>query len=305
MITRSWYSSGKLLITGEYLVLSGAKALAVPLNVGQHLTVKGSQAKTLHWRAMKPDGVWFQTIFNLPLLEITFAHEPELGERLKNILLATRSLNPGFLAGTEHGYEIDTILEFNPEYGFGSSSTLIANIARWAEVDPYKLLELTFGGSGYDIACATAKNPLVYQLKNNHPLVSKVAFSPSFKDYLYFVYLGRKQRTSESLLRFDSSSVSQHQIAAVDDITVKLLKEKKLDDFETLLLEHENLMSDILKLPTVKSRFFKDHEGAVKSLGAWGGDFVLMTFHDGPAETKKYLNRKGFNVFYRYGEIVL
>lgn len=260
---------------------------------------------TLHWRAMKPDGVWFQTIFNLPSLEITFAHEPELGEKLKNILLTTRSLNPGFLTGTEHGYEIDTILEFDPEYGFGSSSTLIANIARWAEVDPYKLLKLTFGGSGYDIACATAKTPLVYQLKNNHPLVSKVAFSPSFKDYLYFVYLGRKQRTSESLLRFDSSSVNQHQIAAIDDITDKLLKVKKLDDFEILLFEHENLMSDILKQPTVKSRFFKDHEGAVKSLGAWGGDFVLMTFHDGPPETKKYLNRKGFNVFYRYGEIVL
>jgi len=305
LITRSWYSSGKLLITGEYLVLSGAKALAVPLNVGQHLTVKGNQEKTLHWRAMKPDGVWFQTIFNLPGLEITFAHEQVLGEKLKNILLATRSLNPKFLTGAEHGYEIDTILEFDPEYGFGSSSTLIANIARWAEVDPYKLLGLTFGGSGYDIACATAKNPLVYQIGNNRPLISKVDFSPPFKDHLYFVYLGRKQRTSESLLQFDSSSVNKHEIAAVDYITKKLLKVKKLDDFERLLLEHESLMSDILKLPAVKSRFFSDHDGAVKSLGAWGGDFVLMTFHDGPAEVKRYLDRKGFNVFYRYEEIVL
>ena len=31
------YSSGKLLITGEYLVLDGAEALALPLSCGQSL----------------------------------------------------------------------------------------------------------------------------------------------------------------------------------------------------------------------------------------------------------------------------
>ena len=35
-----FYSHGKLLITGEYLVLDGAKALAVPTVFGQDLSVK-------------------------------------------------------------------------------------------------------------------------------------------------------------------------------------------------------------------------------------------------------------------------
>lgn len=304
MITKSWFSSGKLLITGEYLVLSGAKALAVPLNVGQHLSVSGSHEKTLHWRAMKPDGLWFQSIFSLPDLKTIYSPEQELGEKLKNILLAVLSLNPYFLSNNEKGFEVDTILEFDPEYGFGSSSTLINNLAKWADVDPYTLQKLTFGGSGYDIACASAKRPLVYQLVNEQPAVNEVDFKPSFKDHLYFVYSGRKQRTSESLLKFEQTPFDKNDIDTISSITETILNTEKLDDFETLLTGHELLMSKILTVPPVKIRLFPDHQGVVKSLGAWGGDFMLMTFHDDYARVKKYLKNKGFDVFYRFEEIV-
>ena len=37
---KTFYSNGKLLITGEYLVLDGAKALALPTKYGQYLTVE-------------------------------------------------------------------------------------------------------------------------------------------------------------------------------------------------------------------------------------------------------------------------
>ncbi len=304
LITKSWFSAGKLLITGEYLVLSGAKALAVPLNVGQHLSVSGSHEKTLHWRAMKPDGLWFQSIFSLPGLKTIYSPEKELGEKLKNILLAILSLNPYFLNNDEKGFEVDTILEFDPEYGFGSSSTLINNMAKWADVDPYTLQKLTFGGSGYDIACASAKRPLVYQLVNEQSEVTKVDFQPAFKDHLYFVYSGRKQRTAESLLKFKHTPFDKNDINTISSITEAILNTEKLDDFEKLLTEHELLMSKILHLSPVKDQLFPGHQGAVKSLGAWGGDFMLITFHDDPAKVKKYLKNKGFDVFYRYGEIV-
>ena len=35
METQTFYSNGKLLITGEYVVLDGAKALALPTKFGQ------------------------------------------------------------------------------------------------------------------------------------------------------------------------------------------------------------------------------------------------------------------------------
>ena len=35
----NYYSNGKLLITGEYSVLEGAKSLAIPTNFGQDLVI--------------------------------------------------------------------------------------------------------------------------------------------------------------------------------------------------------------------------------------------------------------------------
>ncbi|MEQ3661167.1 MAG: GHMP kinase, partial [Flavobacterium sp.] len=37
---QTYYSNGKLLLTGEYVVLDGAKALAVPTKFGQSLSIE-------------------------------------------------------------------------------------------------------------------------------------------------------------------------------------------------------------------------------------------------------------------------
>jgi len=38
--------------------------------------------------------------------------------------------------------------------GLGSSSTLIVNISKWANVDPFQVHKLISKGSGYDIAAS-------------------------------------------------------------------------------------------------------------------------------------------------------
>ena len=40
-----YYSCGKLLITAEYLVLKGAKGLAIPTKYGQKLSIKKNRKK--------------------------------------------------------------------------------------------------------------------------------------------------------------------------------------------------------------------------------------------------------------------
>ena len=50
---------GKFLLTGEYLVLKGALALAIPLKLGQTLSVETCHGASLQWNAYKPDGPWF------------------------------------------------------------------------------------------------------------------------------------------------------------------------------------------------------------------------------------------------------
>ena len=305
MKTQSWYAHGKLLITGEYLVLEGAKALAVPLKLGQYLSVKKQKEAKLTWNAMKPDGLWFQANFNLPNLDLLQTSEEDLSGKLKSILLHAKKLNPDFLSN-EEGYSIETILEFDPEYGFGSSSTLVANLAKWAEVDPFDLQKRTFGGSGYDIACATIKDPIIYQLLNGKPTIERVAFEYDFTDQIYFVYLGMKQRSMESIQTFKTKSTfSEQDIKDVNTISKELLFCKTVTEFEDLLKQHELLLSKILKRKTAQSLLFPDHKGIVKSLGGWGGDFVLMTVHTEQKEFEKYLNQKGFDTYYRFDELVL
>ncbi len=309
MITRqSWYGHGKLLITGEYLVMEGAKALALPVKYGQFLSLKTSPVSEkpfLKWMARKPEGLWFQAGFSLPGLDIAKTDNEALAFHLRELLLATTRLNPDFLKG-KNKYEVETLLEFEPEFGFGSSSTLISNLAYWAQVDPFELQFSALGGSAYDVACARAKGPVFYQLKEGKPRVENVTFDPPFSDYLFFVYLGQKQRTSESIKRFKQKAIyGNPEIQKISDITDKIIRVSELFDFEQCLQEHERLLSKILYQPTIKERFFASDPFQVKSLGAWGGDFVLMTAHMPVGEFKALMKKRGFSIVFSWDELVL
>ena len=151
MDTQTFYSHGKLLITGEYLVLDGAKALAMPCKFGQHLKVSPSSNQSSRWLSYtQQNEVWLDIEFDL--LSITKQKtKSDIETRLFQILYEAFQLNPEVFT---QNYRFETNLEFPRDWGLGTSSTLIANIAKWANVNPYELLAKTFGGSGYDVACA-------------------------------------------------------------------------------------------------------------------------------------------------------
>ena len=305
---QTWYAHGKLLITGEYLVMSGARALALPVNKGQHLEVTRTSVKKdarLFWTAKKPDGLWFRTEVELPTLQIIETTDKTLTKKLIEIFTVIRNFVPAFLDGLK-SYEVVTRLEFAPEFGFGSSSTLIFNLASWAGINPFDLQRKALGGSGYDIACAQAEKSVFYQLINGKPVIESVTWAPSFKNSIFFVYLGQKQRSAESIAQFKKRAVYSgsniHNISAIGE---KLVKTDNLKDFENLLCEHEEIMSAILGIAPVKERLFKEHPGVVKSLGAWGGDFVLITNHGTDKAFRKQMKNMGFNTVFSWDELVL
>lgn len=305
--TTEYYTApGKLLITGEYLILEGAEGLALPLKQGQDLSAiqTDSQNRQMVWEAFSPEGLWFSAIFVLPSFQIVNSSDIVFAQRLTGILKAAQHLNHGFLA--LGSYKVKTILYFNPEFGFGSSSTLIANIARWAKVDAFELQNLTFNGSGYDVAVALEAKPLIYTLKQKKPVYSPVVFKPAFVNNLYFVYLGKKQRSLEEVKRFkDTALFSSADVDAITAITREIVNCHSLQQFEILLKEHESILSAILKTTTVQQQLFPDYdEGIVKSLGAWGGDFVLVTSTKPTDEFKKEMKKYGFEIVFGFSEIV-
>jgi mevalonate kinase len=307
----SFYSNGKLLLTGEYLVLEGATALAVPTKFGQDLIVEKIKENQLIWGSFTNTGdCWFEAVFELPKLRLvnaSFNSEKEgsaefIAETLQDILSETRKLNPEFLQ-SEQGFLVKTNLTFPRDWGLGTSSTLINNIAQWAKVDAFQLLWNSFSGSGYDIANAKHNTPILYQVKNQQTIVKKVDFTPSFSDQLFFVHLNKKQDSKAGIARFkEKREKINNEIQLVSEISKQLIQEQKLLEFEKLIQEHEKIISSIIELPTVKERLFPDYFGTLKSLGAWGGDFILAT---GNKDTSQYFIDKGYATILKYSDMVL
>ena len=304
---QSFYSHGKLLLSGEYAVLDGAAALAVPTRLGQWLHVEASGTDGMEWESQNPDGsAWFKTRFQ----EDDFTHAttlttfpPGIRERLLYILRAAVNLNPEF-AKRLIGTRVVTQLEFPREWGLGSSSTLISNLALWAETDPYALLSATLGGSGYDIAAAQSNGPFLYTLGGDKsPWVQPVSFDPVFAGELFFVYLNQKQDSREGIARYrERPAPSAEVLKTISGFSLQLANAPDLNAFRHALVAHETLLGEILGMEPIKKRLFPDYPGSIKSLGAWGGDFILAT---GSAEDQDYFREKGYSVIRPYPEFIL
>lgn len=301
---KNYTSNGKLLITGEYIVLDGALSLAVPTKFGQSLKIEAINEPKIIWSSLDEKGaVWFKDKFQIEQIITSQAPRNDVSNRLIQILNATKQLNPNFLkSGT--GFKIITKLDFPKNWGLGTSSTLINNIAQWANIDPYKLLENTFGGSGYDVACAQNNTPIIYQLQNGKPLVKSVDFNPLFKNHLYFVHLNKKQNSRDGIKHYNENKgiYLNTAISDINDITLKIIDCKNLSDFENLLNQHETIIGKATSQTPVKEVLFNDFKGSIKSLGAWGGDFVLTASKENPSN---YFKNKGFNSIIPYSQMVL
>jgi len=300
----TFYSNGKLLITAEYLILDGAKGLALPTNFGQDLVVKNINSPDLVWESIdKNNATWFKKTYQLPDISIDNSNkEPEITYSLQNILREARKLNPDFL-NTNTGFQVKTKLTFPRNWGLGSSSTLINNIAKWANINAFDLLKNSFGGSGYDIACAQNNTPILYQLRNNFPKIEKVIFDPVFRDQLYFIHLNQKQNSRSEIVKFLKNKKEVNAEAEeISQLTIEILKSSTLTDFENILKEHEEIIASIVGKQPIQEELFSDYYGQTKSLGAWGGDFILAT---GNEDTTAYFTNKGFETVIPYKKMIL
>jgi hypothetical protein len=88
----------------------------------------------------------------------------------------------------------------------------------------------------------------------------------------------------------------------IDNLTKTVVAADEPKTFALALSQHEIALSNILELPTVKEILFHDFEGVIKSLGAWGGDFVMSISKENPT---RYFNERGFDIVIPYQEMIL
>ena len=265
--------------------------------------IEGS--KRLEWKSHDLEGEWFEGVFSLKNLEPLTNKEHSSSQFLSRVFKEVRKLNPEF-GRVDQAISIRTELDFPRNWGLGSSSTLIHNLAKWSKVDAMDLCFEATNGSGYDVAQAGCEAPILYQLDEaQNPSWKALSFQPKFHNGLFFVYLGQKQDSSNEVLSFKEIRERKNlsgAIKRVNQLIDEFLQTNQLSMVEELLIEHEELLSEILERPRIQHQLFNDYtEGVVKSLGGWGGDFVMVT---GKENAKEYFRNKGYEVVLRWDEMI-
>lgn len=290
------------MICGEYAVLSGATAFVLPTRAGQGLRVtehESEQARHIDWVSYDKQGnIWYQCKLSLPYFVTEFTSDTDVTIQLIRFLTNAKVLNPLFLEGNK-SYKVETFLEFDVDEGLGSSSTLTNNIAQWASINPFSLHFNAFKGSAFDVAMAMKGKPLLYTMNANNPVMEVVNWNKDFTDKLFFVHLNRKQNSRDQIAM--RPHLNSAQIAQISRISRLLASNDDYFEFCLLLELAENELAQAMNRKSIKQELFPDFHGTVKSLGAWGGDYVLATGTD----TENYFKSKGYERVVPYKDMIL
>ena len=292
-----FYASGKLLLFGEYLVLRGAECLAMPLKYGQTLKVATRADKDISWIARSNETIWFTAHFSKELVIINTSNS-EIANRLRDLMIFLKSQQS---SSFESGIDFETQTNFPPEWGFGTSSTLVSLLAQWSGANPYQILDASFGGSGYDVACATANSLILYKAVNRK--IQSVDLAKAITSKILFVYSGKKQETNPEVKRFNTLEIRSETIEKMNQIISKALNSAEIQTFEEAMNESEAMLSQILNQARIKQEKFSNYPFAIKSLGAWGGDFFMATYRN-ESEARDYFENLGYTVQFNYDELI-
>jgi hypothetical protein len=146
----------------------------------------------------------------------------------------------------------------------------------------------------------------LFQLREGVAQYRTIQYKPSFREKIFFVHLGKKQNSRSSIADFKKNAVySVDDIERFSSLSRQIARCNDFDMFKNLIVEHEQEMAKILKCKPVKDSLFSDFPGIVKSLGAWGGDFVLMAIEIGKEEVLNYIQDKGLQTVFGYDELIL
>lgn len=287
---------GKLLLTGEYAITQSARGIAIPTSLGQHLSVESHQGpEHVLWEALDHENQqWFIAGFDRDG-RILHSSSASMAEKLEGFLAPVRNSN-----AWNAPVRVQTKVDFPRLWGLGTSSTLCALLAQWAEIDALSYRKL-HGGSGYDLACAQANGAISYALVDAEPEVLPVEL-PEVLQSVVFVYRGAKQQTDSSLKLVGRKPFSPAQCQEISRLSEAFLQANSLDELESIIEEHELFIANHLGLKRAIEGPFKGVHGQVKSLGGWGGDFVMLTRFE---ENHQWLETNGFKTIIPFETMAL
>jgi len=275
-------------------LLHGADALVLPVVLGQHLEFTPNAGRgLLYWQALDDRGdTWLQASFTLKGRALS---TPNPGtKKLQHILQAAVRLSDRFLPEGQ----VITRLEFDRNWGLGSSSSLYHLVGQWLAVSPLALFRACEEpGSGYDLVAAGRDTPFLFARKGEK--IMDISSLPLVFQETWLVHLNQKQDSLKEVQRFRQRAVSLGSIEEISNLSRALLGVKTTADLLSLWRAHEKCTGALIGMEPVQERLFPDFTGGIKSLGAWGGDFIWVAGPDAP----HYFRQRGYTTVLPFAEL--
>src|SRR5690606_11171271 len=228
------------------------------------------QGAEVHWVSMDHQGKkWFECKLNLIDFSVEKTSDEGKSRFIQNLIQSAARLNSDFLSKWKK-YKVTSALEFDPDWGLGSSSTLIANLAEWAELSPFELYFDTQKGSGYDVAAAVSDAPLLYQKHEDELSFETFDWDQKLIEKIVVFYQGNKQSSAAEVSDWKKNKRwNRGDVSHMHTISESLADCSDVEQAMKLFGEHVKMTEKILDQRAFEGRY-ADFEGVMKPLGAWG-----------------------------------
>jgi mevalonate kinase len=209
---QSYYAPGKILLAGEYGVLLGLNALALPVKKGQWLEffdfkTPENNPDTLYFKAIDENGeTWLQYNFILdqkPWLELNSDELIPLVQLLRMIP------EEHWIQGKS--FRLETRLEFARTSGLGTSSTFVSLLSQCFLLNPQRVQELLFQGSGYDVAVSNVQKPLIFWRNAGGAHFRPWKLNPDLTQDWSILFLGNKVNSRSSSASICAGKTRHHR----------------------------------------------------------------------------------------------
>lgn len=289
---------GKIMLSGEYAVLKGARSLSFPVQFGQLFTFSAS-CNSITISTNYKGKQLFNGFFTKKGDIVTTSSSKQarfMEEVLKTIVKIMHKDLPPF--------NLEIASEYPLSWGLGSSSSFITGICRFLDIHPLSVNEKMKHSSGFDVATQWKETPVLYK-KLPRPVLEEAKVDFPFANQLYFVWQGKKQSSKKSIQEFHKITWSKNELQRITTISQELLRIKKIEGFIALIEEHEKTLSKVLKMPVLQEKISAFEGIPAKSLGAWGGDFALLVWRESFQKLKLHLRPAGYTVVIPWSKMVL
>lgn len=299
---QNYHSNGNLLLTGEYLISQGAEAIALPLKKGHTLAVTPIHGKKIIWESVYNQETKTKISLKSDDFEITQTNNENSAKFIQQLLRKAMDHLPPL----SHlpGYHIKAIHDYPEFLEFGCESALIANIANWFNINPYRFSRDISPGLEHGIACARSNKPILYQLTNKYPDYREINLNLPFKGNIYIIYTGHNPDSYNKKKQTQKYPDHHEVFPKIREINKRIIQSRTYEEFENSILDHDKILSGVLKEQRLQERIFQDFPGLIKPLNEWNGELNLVTWKGDKNELHEYFAPYNIQTIFTWDELV-